>query len=188
MWTHPESLAPLAFGGVGHLVTGWCHDRARQVRVRSSRPSGLRRSADWSGWRGWTPRRRDVAASGTALAACYAEQTDVRHPFAATDRPLRTRADLRRHFDQATTGAKAFERFETTGLRVHRTADPEVVVTEFRYETSADGQRVPIANILVTRVRDGMIIESRDYADHINAARAFGHLPALAATLAAEPS
>jgi hypothetical protein len=29
-----------------------------------------------------------------------------------------------------------------------------------------------------------MIIESRDYADHIAAVRAFGHLPALAATLA----
>lgn len=135
---------------------------------------------------GLDPAQREAQLD--RLAACYAEQTDVRHPFAATDRPLRTRADLRRHFDQATTGARAFERFETVGLRVHRTTDPEVVVTEFRYETSADGHRVPIANILVTRVRDGMIIESRDYADHVNAARAFGRLPALAATLAAEPS
>jgi hypothetical protein len=31
-----------------------------------------------------------------------------------------------------------------------------------------------------------MIVESRDYADHIAAARAFGHLSALAAALAAE--
>jgi uncharacterized protein len=69
---------------------------------------------------------------------------------------------------------------------VHRTADPEVVVTEYRYEGSADGRPIFITNILVTRVRDGVIVESRDYADHIAAARAFGHLPALAATLAAE--
>ena len=69
---------------------------------------------------------------------------------------------------------------------MHRTGDPEVVITEFRYEGSAGGRPVLIPNIFVTRVRDGVIIESRDYADHIGAARAFGHLPALAAALAAE--
>ena len=37
-----------------------------------------------------------------ALANCYAEQTDIRHPFAPLgDTPRRTRADLRRHFAAA---------------------------------------------------------------------------------------
>jgi ketosteroid isomerase-like protein len=120
------------------------------------------------------------------LAAMYALNTDVRHPLAINVPPLRTRADLRRHFAQAPTRADGIERFEPVGLRVHRTGDPEVVITEFRYEGSAGGRPVLIPNIFVTRVRDGMIIESRDYADHIAAARAFGHLPTLAATLAAE--
>jgi ketosteroid isomerase-like protein len=121
------------------------------------------------------------------LAALYAERTDVRHPFAPGGGPiLRTRADLRRHFAQAPGLADGIQRFEPVVLHVHRTADPEVVVTEYRYEGSAGGRPVSIANILVTRVRDGMITESRDYADHIAAARAFGHLPALTATLAAE--
>ena len=121
------------------------------------------------------------------LAALYAERTDVRHPFAPGGGPiLRTRADLRRHFAQAPGRADGIQRFEPVVLHVHRTADPEVVVTEYRYEGSAGARPVSITNILVTRVRDGKITESRDYADHIAAARAFGHLPALAATLAAE--
>jgi ketosteroid isomerase-like protein len=120
------------------------------------------------------------------LAALYAERTDVRHPFAPGGTVLRTRADLRRHFAQAPGRAEGVERFRPVWLHAHRTADPEVVVTEYRYEGSAGGRPVSITNILVTRVRDGVIIESRDYADHIAAARAFGQLPALAATLAAE--
>lgn len=121
------------------------------------------------------------------LASLYAERTDVRHPFAPGGGPvLRTRADLRRHFALAPSRAEGIQRFDPVVLHVHRTADPEVVVTEYRYEGSAADRPVSITNILVTRVRDGMIVESRDYADHIAAARAFGHLPALAATLAAE--
>jgi ketosteroid isomerase-like protein len=121
------------------------------------------------------------------LAALYAERTDVRHPFAPGGGPiLSTRAELRRHFAQASGRANDIQRFEPVILHVHRTADPEVVITEYRYEGSANSRPVFITNILVTRVRDGVIIESRDYADHIAAARAFGHLPALAATLAAE--
>ena len=117
------------------------------------------------------------------LAALYAERTDVRHPFAASGPPLRTRADLRRHFARSPTRADGVERFEPVGLHVHRTGIP-------RSSSPSSATRVAAAcsipNIFVTRVRDGVIIESRDYADHIGAARAFGHLPALAAALAAE--
>jgi len=121
------------------------------------------------------------------LAALYAERTDVRHPFAPGGGSiLSTRTEVRRHFAQAPGRADDIQRFEPVILHVHRTADPEVVITEYRYEGSASSRPVFITNILVTRTRDGVIIESRDYADHIAAARAFGHLPALAATLAAE--
>lgn len=121
------------------------------------------------------------------LAALYAESTDVSHPLAPDGTPaLRTRAELRRHFAHAPDRADGIERFEPVGLQVYRTEDPEVVIAEFRYEGSAGGRALSIPNIFVTRVRDGLIIESRDYADHIGAARAFGQLPALAAALAAD--
>ena len=109
------------------------------------------------------------------LAALYAEHTDVRHPFVASDgAPLRTRAELRRHFAQVPGPPGRIERFEPAGFQVHRTSDPEVVVTEFRYEGSANGHAFSLPCIFVTRVRDGVITESRDYGDHAAAARAFG--------------
>jgi ketosteroid isomerase-like protein len=121
------------------------------------------------------------------LAALYAEHTDVRHPFAiGGDTPLRTRADLRRHFAGSPGRAEDAERFTPVGLQVHHTSDPEVVITEFRYEGSAGGRSFSLPCIFVTRVRDGMIIESRDYSDHIAFARAFGHLGNVAASLTAE--
>jgi ketosteroid isomerase-like protein len=115
------------------------------------------------------------------LAGRYAEHTDVRHPFAPLgDVPLRTRAELRQHFAEAPIGAA--ERFEAVG-EVHATADPEVVVFEFRYVGSAGGKQFAVPCIFVTRVRDGVIVESRDYGDHIGLARAFGRLDALAGAL-----
>ena len=71
---------------------------------------------------------------------------------------------------------------------MHRTEDPEVVITEFRYEGSAGGQPLSITNIFVTRVRDGLIVESRDYADHVAFAAATGRLGSLVGEISAEPA
>lgn len=115
-----------------------------------------------------------------ALADLYAEQTDVRHPFAPLgDTPLRTRAELRAHFAGVGSQVGGAERFEVTGGVVHRTADPELVVFEFRYSGSAVGRAFEVPCIFVVRVRDGRIVESRDYGDHIGLARAFGRLDPL---------
>ena len=120
------------------------------------------------------------------LAALYAEHTDVRHPFTPTgDTPLRTRAELRAHFARVPSLATGVERYEAVG-QVHETADPEVVVFEFRYVGARGGRPFEFPCVFVTRVRDGVIVESRDYADHVGSARAFGALDGLAAALAAE--
>ncbi|MFI6348297.1 nuclear transport factor 2 family protein [Streptomyces sp. NPDC050560] len=120
------------------------------------------------------------------LAGYYAERTDVRHPFAPTgDTPLRTRAELRGHFADAPGAARGVERFEPVG-QVHETGDPEVVVYEFRYVGSAGGAPFSVPCVFVVRVRDGLIVESRDYGDHVGMARAFGRLGDLAAALAAD--
>jgi ketosteroid isomerase-like protein len=118
------------------------------------------------------------------LAGLYAEQTDVRHPFAPLgDTPLRTRAELREHFAQVR--GPGIDRFEPVG-QVHETADPEVVIYEFSYVGEAYGRSFELPCVFVTRVRDGVIVESRDYGDHVSRARAFGQLKDLAAALAAE--
>ena len=118
------------------------------------------------------------------LASLYAEHTDVRHPFAPMgDTPLRTRAELRRHF--AAGPARTADRHEAVG-HVHETADPEVVIFEFSYVGSANGRPFAVPCVFVTRVRDGVIVESRDYVDHLGAARAFGRLNDLATALATD--
>ncbi|GAA1714974.1 nuclear transport factor 2 family protein [Fodinicola feengrottensis] len=119
------------------------------------------------------------------LADLYAEETDVRHPFATPDRPpLLSRADVREHFTFADGLRPEFTR-RVVDLVLHDGADPEVVVAEFSYEfTYPDGKVFLMPAVMVMRVRDGKIVESHDYFDPIRGARARGALPDLAAGLA----
>jgi ketosteroid isomerase-like protein len=117
------------------------------------------------------------------LPGLYAPRTHVVHPqdpFRAP--PLLTQDELREHF---LGGAQALGdvRFTPGAVTVHETADPEVIVGEFEYRgvVPATGQPFAIPNVFVIRVRDGQIIESRDYADHVEIARVLGHLDQLTA-------
>ncbi|MDX6263016.1 MAG: uncharacterized protein QOH84_4704 [Kribbellaceae bacterium] len=121
-----------------------------------------------------------------ALPALYAEKTDVRHPMSPYgDHPLLSRDALREHFGG--TGPRVAEvvRFRPDAIRVHQTQDPEVIVAEFDYAgtvlATGEGFRVPC--VFVLRVRDGEIVESRDYIDHVAMARARGQLDELIAVL-----
>jgi ketosteroid isomerase-like protein len=125
----------------------------------------------------------EKAAEADRLAGLYAETTDVRHPFAPLgDEPLRSRAELRRHFASGPARMEGISSFEAVG-QVHETSDPEVVIFEFEYVGSAGGRPFAIPCLFVTRVREGLIVESRDYAHHVGMARAFGQLGQLAAAL-----
>ncbi|HEX6346216.1 hypothetical protein [Umezawaea sp.] len=86
------------------------------------------------------------------LAGFHAEGTDVRHPMAPLgDTPLLTRDALRRHFAAAASAGLAGFRVED--VRVHRTADPEVVVGEFTHR--GDGDRA-VPGVIALRVREGV--------------------------------
>ncbi|WP_436534991.1 nuclear transport factor 2 family protein [Actinoplanes sp. HUAS TT8] len=127
----------------------------------------------------------EEAALFDELAACYAEHTDVRHPFQPLgDTPLLSRAALREHFSAGGRPA-GVERYDVVDDHVFTTPDPEVVIFEFSYAGVVDGRAFTLPCIFVVRVRDGVIVESRDYVHHVAGARAFGRLPALAAALAA---
>jgi ketosteroid isomerase-like protein len=112
----------------------------------------------------------------------YAEQTDVTHPFhPLAPPPLRSREELRSHFgigspSEARKGPALRRR--PAGITVHETTDPEVVVAEFRYEGTVTKTGEPFAYpaVFVMRVRDGKIVESRDYLDHLRSAQARGQL------------
>jgi uncharacterized protein len=121
------------------------------------------------------------------LPGLYAEVTDVRHPMATPEaEPLRSRAALTEHFT-VPPGASVPKR-RVVDIVVHQTADPEVVVAEFGYEFSTpDGGVTKVPCIFVMRVRDGQIVESRDYIDPVRAARARGGIDDLIAALPRPP-
>jgi uncharacterized protein len=116
------------------------------------------------------------------LPGLYAEQTDVVHPFDPLRQPaLRTRDELREHFTSAGTGPGLARR--VANVTIHQTTDPEVIVAEFEYQgTAADtGEPFALPGIFVLRVRNGEIVSSRDYFDHLTAARVHGQLDELIA-------
>jgi ketosteroid isomerase-like protein len=117
------------------------------------------------------------------LPDLYAEDTVVDHPHDIPEPSrMRGRERLREHFARS---AGLPLRMRARNIVVHETADPEVIVAEFDYdgEVTTTGRAFLIHNIFVLRVRDGLIVESRDYADHFAFAHAFGRLPELVTAL-----
>jgi uncharacterized protein len=116
------------------------------------------------------------------LPDLYAEQTNVVHPFDPRRAPaMRSRDELREHFSP--DGASPWLRCKAANITIHETADPEVVVAEFEYHgiAAATGEPFVQPGILVLRVRDGEIVSSRDYLDHVTSARIRGRLDGLVA-------
>lgn len=123
------------------------------------------------------------------LPGLYAEQTHVVHPFDPLRAPaLRTRDELREHFRPTDDGPLLNRR--AAAITIHETTDPEVIVAEFEYQgTVADtGEPFALPGIFVLRVRDGEIVSSRDYFDHLTAARIRGRLDELVAAVDAAPA
>ncbi|HEY1178138.1 MAG TPA: nuclear transport factor 2 family protein [Phytomonospora sp.] len=122
------------------------------------------------------------------LARLYAEETHVSHPFdPAGSPPLTSREELRAHF--AGRPGVVYPKLErrVADLVVHETTDPEVIVAEFAYEgrnlDSGGEFRMPC--VFVMRIRDGEIVESRDYLDHVRGYKDRGMVEELIAVLRA---
>ncbi len=104
------------------------------------------------------------------LAALYADQAQVVY-WGAPDEPLQGREALRAHFTKVPErfAAPRYRGFRAENVRIHDTADPEVIVSEFAYVSDGDGVGDvdgPPLNLrccFVLRIRGGEIIETRDY-------------------------
>jgi ketosteroid isomerase-like protein len=104
-------------------------------------------------------------------ADLYADDAYVTHPFHPTAPAIEGRDELRQHFARPRGYA-----MKAQNIVFHEGADPELVVAEFDYVGTAAGNPVLGKHIFVTRVRDGLIVESRDYADYVAVASATGQL------------
>jgi ketosteroid isomerase-like protein len=119
------------------------------------------------------------------LPDLYAEATHVEHPFDPLRAPaLHTREDLRHHFARVQR-AWPPRRVEAADIVIHETSDPEVIVAEYTYRGTivATGAPIAVPSIFVLRVRDGRIVESRDYIDHLAGARSRGAFDDLVAAI-----
>jgi ketosteroid isomerase-like protein len=119
------------------------------------------------------------------LADLYAEDTVVDIPFAV---PVPTRIEgreqIRAHFAAASGGPVELH---ACNVLVHETADPEVIVAEFDYQgrVATTDRTFEVSNIQVLRVRDGLIVSTRDFHNYLVFAAAGGRLPELVAALEA---
>jgi uncharacterized protein len=129
--------------------------------------------------------RAAVSPAPGDMADCYAERFVIEMPFAGglvPDRMETTREEFRA---RVTVGLATRRYIRAVDVHIHETADPEVVVVEYRLE----GRKVPdettfsLAFVMVVTVRDGLIVHSRDYSNPIEGARLLGRLPQLVAML-----
>lgn len=120
------------------------------------------------------------------LANLYADDAHVTHPFHPEQSNSSTvgRESLRAHFAKLPQAGVSVSS-SVADWKLHTTDDPEVVIAEFRYEGSIDHRRLNTGCIFVVRVVGGLIVESRDYIDHIASARAYGLLPDVLARMSA---
>jgi uncharacterized protein len=124
------------------------------------------------------------------LPDLYGDVTDVRQPMATPEsEPLTSRRALREHFTVPPEARGSLPKRRVVDVVVHETADPELIVAEFAYKfTSPDDSATKVPCVFVMRVRDGQIIESRDYIDPIRTFTARGNLDGLIASLRSDGS
>ncbi|WP_242894840.1 nuclear transport factor 2 family protein [Actinomadura litoris] len=106
-----------------------------------------------------------TAGRHEGLPRLYAEDAVVVHPLAEPAARIEGRAALREHYARL---ERLPLEMTTRNLVVHQTADPEVIVAEFEYagRNTETGREFVVPNVFVLRVRDGRIVESRDYTQH----------------------
>ncbi len=120
----------------------------------------------------------------TELAELYAEDAVVETVFEPVGpRRFEGRAVLKERFAQIAASSPV--ELTPANVVVRETDDAEVVVAEFDYRVHhrLTGRTFEAANIQVLRVRDGLIVSSRDYHDHLALIVAGGNLPQLVAAL-----
>jgi len=113
------------------------------------------------------------------LHELYAEQAVVEYPFALpAPTRLEGRGAIQRYF--AAVARMSLE-LRAHNIVMHETTDPGVIVVEYDYDglVTTTGRAFPVSNIQVSTVRDGQIVNSRDYHNHLVLADVTGRLPDL---------
>ena len=129
--------------------------------------------------------RAAVSPEPGDMADCHAERFVIEMPFAGGLAPQRTEMTREEFRARVTAGLAARRYTRALDVRIHETADPEVVVAEYLLEGHqvADASPFSLAFVMVVTIREGLIVHSRDYSNPIDGARLLGRLPQLVAML-----
>ncbi|MFD0273484.1 nuclear transport factor 2 family protein [Kitasatospora sp. NPDC127111] len=125
-----------------------------------------------------------TAGRFSELAELYAEDAVVETVLAPVGpRRFEGRAAVAERF--AEVAANSPLKLTATNVVIRETDDPEVIVSEWTYQAHhrVTGRDFEAANIQVLRARDGLIVSTRDYHDHLALAVAGGNLPELVEAL-----
>jgi ketosteroid isomerase-like protein len=120
------------------------------------------------------------------LHVLYAENAVIEYPFALpAPRRLEGRQAIRRYFEAV---ANLPLELRAHNVSLHESRDPEVVIIEYDYDglATATGRSFQVSNIQVSTVRDGLIVRSRDYHNHVALADAIGQLGELVSAITSQ--
>jgi ketosteroid isomerase-like protein len=100
------------------------------------------------------------------LPELFAEDAVIFHPLSTgPEARIEGREKVREHFARM---AGFDPDLQIDDIVVYETTDPEVVVCEQTLRTTFGGKEVTMPGIRVMRVRDGLIVSSRDYGNRQN--------------------
>ncbi|WP_433428525.1 nuclear transport factor 2 family protein [Nonomuraea sp. CA-141351] len=110
--------------------------------------------------------RVSAANAWDDLADLYAPDAVIEIPFAPEDIPARSQGrEIFRARFKAAAGLRRFEKADP--VVIHETRDPEVVIVEYDLHGSMtrSGRPFVFSYVMVMRIRNGLIVHSRDYAN-----------------------
>jgi ketosteroid isomerase-like protein len=121
------------------------------------------------------------------LHELYAKDAVIDYPFALPTPRLDGRDAIRRYFAAV---ARMPMELRAHNIAVLETSDPEVIIGEYDYHgrVITTGRPFQVSNIQVSRIRNGQIVVSRDYHNHLMLADVAGRLPELLSALHIEQS
>ena|SRR5438270_217461 len=112
-----------------------------------------------------------VSGTRDQIADLYAPDVVIEIPFAPDGIPAVTtgRETMRARMNAA---ASLFAFDSVSDVTLHSTSDPELIVAEYRVHghLASSGKPFSLTYITVTRVRDGLIVWSRDYGNPLETA------------------
>lgn len=123
-----------------------------------------------------------LATDLNGFADLFAEDGVHELPFAppGVPRTIVGRENIRAYVT-AISNPAPLTHTDFANVRIHDTADPEVAIAEYDAEghVTATGERYSLPYVNVVRVRDGRILQWRDYWSPVEPFRLLGRLPSL---------